>query len=320
MSISAAPSIATRRKERDRQRLRAVAVALVCSGAVGLVEIVIGLVFRLHSVLFEGLHTLADMLDSVVVFWAVRRAAAPPDHDHQYGHGKYESAGAMIEGLVIALTGAWICYRALAALVRGEFQPELDILAISAMALASVFYVFVSRWLMRQWRQLRSPAVYAEAAHLRTHIFITAGLFGGLSAAKLGGWLWMDAVLALGVGVMLLRTAWRVLRPAWGQLTDAALAEEDVSGIRAILECFADEYIEIHGVRTRSAGVEWHLALHLVLRPDSTVQQAHELCDRIEAAVEAQYPDAMLTIHVEPEEHARQRAARADKVFLGRGS
>ena len=319
MSAPAAPSMTSPGNERGRRRIRAVVVALVCSGLVGVAEILIGVVFRLHSILSEGIHTLADMLDSAVVLWAVRRATTPPDRDHQYGHGKYESAAALIEGLAIAVTGVWICQRALAALIRSRFEPQLDVLAISAMALASVFYFFVSRWLTGEWRRLRSPAIYAEAAHLRTHIFITAGLFGGLLAAKLGGWLWMDAVLALGVGAMLLRTAWNVLRPAWGQLTDAALGEEEVSGMKAVLEQFSDEYVEIHRVRTRSAGVDWHVDFHLVLGPETTVQQAHDLCDRIETAVAAQYPDALLTIHVEPARRPRPQEARPGGVYLGGG-
>ncbi|UCG32949.1 MAG: cation transporter [Phycisphaerales bacterium] len=310
----------SRRGERAKRRVRAVAVALLCSGVVGIVEVLIGVVYRLDSVLSEGIHTLADMLDSMVAFWAVRRAADPPDREHQFGHGKYESVAAMVEGLVIAGTGVWICGRSLSALISGRFEPNLDAFAITAMLVASVFYLVVSRWLMRESRQLRSPAVYAEAAHLRTHVVITGGLFGGLLAARMAGWMWMDAVLALGVGLILMRTAWNVTRPAWCQLTDASLAAKDVAAITDVLKDFSGEYIEIHDVRTRAAGVEWHVDFHLVVGPETTVHEAHELCDRLERAVAARFPEAVLTIHVEPQTLAAGRPLRSRQVYLKRGA
>lgn len=304
------------REQRSRRRIRAVSVALVCSGAVAVAEIVIGLVFRLQSVLSEGIHTLADMADSAIAYWAVRRAADPPDKEHPFGHGKFESMAALIEGMVIAATGLWICYRALADLVRGEFHPQLEIWAISAMGAASILYLVVSLWLMGQWRVTRSPAVYAEAVHLRTHVYITGGLFGGLMAARFQGWFWMDAVLALLVGLMLLQTARGVLKTAWEQLTDVALPEEDLHGIKEILQRFCDEYEEIHRIRSRSAGAEMHLDFHLVLCPATTVRQAHDLCDRMEEAVEDRYPDTVLTIHIEPSGQPTTQEIKADKVYL----
>jgi cation diffusion facilitator family transporter len=260
------------------------------------------------------------MLDSAVAFWAVRRAADPPDREHQFGHGKYESVAAMVEGLVIAGTGVWICWRSLSALISGRFEPDLDAFAIIAMLVAAVLYLVVSWWLMREWRELRSPAVHAEAAHLRTHVLITGGLFGGLLAARLAGWLWMDAVLALGVGLMLIRTARNVTRPAWRQLTDASLAANDVAAITDILRSFSGEFVEIHDVRTRAAGAEWHVDFHLVLGPETTVCEAHDLCDRLERAVADRFPEAALTIHVEPQTQVEGRSTRSRQVYLKRGA
>ena len=310
----------SRRDGRAKRRVRAVVVALLCSGVVGVAEILIGIMFRLDSILSEGIHTLADMLDSAVAFWAVRRAAAPPDREHQFGHGKYESVAAMVEGLVIAGTGVWICWRSLSALIRGRFEPNLDAFAIAAMLVASVLYLVLSRWLMREARELLSPAVHAEAAHLRTHVMITGGLFGGLLAARLGGWLWMDAVLALGVGLMLVRTAWGVTKPAWRQLIDASLATTDMDAITGILNRFSREFVEIHDVRTRAAGAEWHVDFHLVLRPETTVHEAHALCDRLERAVADRFPEAVLTIHVEPQPGVAESSSQSSQVYLKRGA
>ena len=123
----------------------------------------------------------------------------------------------------------------------------------------------------------------------------------------------------LGVGLILMRTAWHVVRPAWSQLTDASLAEGDVAAIVDVLKGFSGEYIDIHDVRTRSAGAEWHVDFHLVVRPETTVLAAHELCDRIEEAVESRFPEAVLNIHVEPRAEAVAGVPGSQNVHMKRG-
>jgi len=288
------------REQRARLRVRAVSVAVLCSGFVGITEILLGVIFHLASLLAEGVHTLADMFDSVVALWAVRKSSRRPDREHPYGHGKYESLAALIEGAVVGVMAAGICGNALMILITARRAPRLDTWVIASMAVASVVYWFVSRWMDRIARSTRSPAVFAEAAHLRTHIWITAGLFLGLGTAKIGSWLWLDAVLALGVGLVLARTAWGILRPALAQLTDRALPDRELRRIADELNEFRDEFVEIHAVRSRAAGADRHVDIHLVVDPAMTVRAAHDLCDRIESAIEAKFPDTELIVHVEP--------------------
>lgn len=303
-------------QERGRRRIRAVGVALSCTGLVAVLEILIGLAFRLSSVFAEGLHTLADMLDSAVAFWAVRKAAKPPDRSHPFGHGKFESMAALVEGLVIAATGGGICWSAANTLMVGESQPRFATPAIAAMATASVFYLVISTWLTREAKQTKSPAVLAEAAHLRTHIYITAGLFAGLWIGRVSDWRGMDALMALIVGAALLKTAWDVLKTAFGQLTDQALPEDDLRAIADELEQFRDEFIEMHEIRSRAAGAERHLDVHLVVAPQTTVQASHDLCDRIEQAIADRFPDTFVTIHVEPAEKATGEPAGAGQLLI----
>jgi cation diffusion facilitator family transporter len=301
---------------RGRRRIRAVGVALSCSGLVGAAEIVIGLVFRLESVFAEGLHTLADMLDSAVALWAVRKAAEPPDKAHPFGHGKFESIAALVEGVVIAATGGAICWSATHAFLFGQPAPDFAAPAMAAMAVAAVFYAVVSTWLNREARQTASPAVFAEAAHLRTHIYITGGLFAGLLLGRVLDWPRIDALMALAVGGVLLKTAWEVLKPAFGQLTDRALPEEQLRAIAEELDQFRGEFIEMHDVRSRAAGVERHLDVHLVVSPHMTVRSSHELCDRIEHAIARRFPDTFVTIHVEPAESATEGSDKSGRVLI----
>jgi len=304
------------RQQRGRRRIVAVAVALISGGTVSVAEIVIGLVFRLDSVLAEGLHTLADMLDSVVALLAVRQAARPPDRSHPFGHGKFESVAALVEGVVIAATGGGICWSAFKTLVWGQPRPEFSGAAIAAMAAAAVLYLIVSTWLAREAKQTASPTVYAEAAHLRTHIYITGGLFAGLWLGRALAWPWVDSLMALAVGFALLKTALDVLKPAFGQLTDQALPDADLKAIVQELRQFGDEFIEMHRVRSRAAGVERHLDVHLVVAPETTVRVAHELCDRMERAVARRFPDTLITIHVEPAEKATGDGGSPGQVLI----
>lgn len=275
-------------------------LAVATSAIIGVVQIVVGVWFRLASVASEGVHTLVDMADSLFVWWTMRVATSPPDRSHPFGHGKFESLGAVAEGAVIGVTGVAIMANAVRLLLKPEIRPQYSIPVVVAMGAAAVVYGFVSWVVQRLARKTRSPGLAAEAAHLRTHVYVTAGMFVGLGAGRIFGWAWADAVLALVVGMVLVHTAYHVLRPGVAQLTDEAMPEGDLRRLALLLDEFREEFVEVHHVRSRVAGVEQHVDLHLVLEPDRTVREAHDLCERIEQRVRQVFPELFLTIHTEP--------------------
>lgn len=291
----------------DRTRRRAVTICIVTTATVALAEILIGVLFNLISITAEGLHTAADLFDSLIAYFLVMVASLPADRNHPYGHGKFDSLGALIEGSFVVVTGGWAAFKG-AAILIGYVQPEPrpEGVTVLVMVAASILYIAVSGYVLRLARQTDSPLVYAEAMHLRTHVYITLGLAAGLGLSRVGlaaGWSGadhIDALVAVVLGAYLIGIGVKIVRPGFRQLMDTALPEEDVARIAALLEEFRDDFVEVHGIRTRGAGTDRHVDIHLVVQGDRSVQSAHDLAHHIERRLRDSMPGVRLLVHVEP--------------------
>lgn len=286
---------------------RAVLACVAATTVVSAAEIALGWGYNLLSVFAEGLHTLADLLDSLIALVLVSWAARPPDANHPFGHGKFDTFAGMIEGAFVAASGAWAAWSAIAVLAGWiEQQPRPEAPALIAMLAASLVYVVVSRYVLRIARLTGSLAVRAESLHLMTHIYITLGLCAGLSltaAAQRLNWSgagWIDPSMALALGLFLLLLGARLIGAGAVQLADAALPHAEYDAVIETLREFADEFVEAHAVRTRRSGSERHVDVHLVVQGETSVSASHELAHRIEDRLHTRLPAAVLLIHVEP--------------------
>lgn len=312
-------------------RRRAVVLCIVTTAVVSATEITVGLAFNLISITGEGLHTAADLLDSIVAFILIAIAARPADPDHPYGHGKHDSLAATIEGLAVGITALWILYRA-GGVLLGTLEPEPNpaVITVIAMCVASVVYFAVSQYVLLLADRTDSPAVYAEAIHLRTHVYITAALVVGLLLSRLAlsqQWPYanrIDALVALGLGIFLVITSVRVVARGYHQLVDTALSQGELDVVYNTLDEFKDEFVEVHAIRSRKAGTERHVDIHLVVDAELTVREAHDLSHRIEAGVMHRLPETKLLVHIEPAVgdllEAFLERGRVGAIFASEGS
>lgn len=298
--VSSGPGEITRADIETRRRIRAVVIAIVASVVVSGAEISFALLLGLESLLAEGVHTLLDAVDSVIVLISIVLAARPADRTHQFGHGKFEAVGAAIEGAFMVCAALGIGYRGIHRLVHGLAPERIPTYVFAVMVVASVVYYVISLYLMREARRTRSPAILAEAMHLRTHIFITGGIAGGLLVGALGDWPIVDTLLALGVAVCLIFMAAHVFREVFAQFTDEALPADEIETLGEIVNRYSGSFVEVHGIRTRQSGAERHIEMHLVVMPETTVAAAHELSHTIEDAIVEKWPATRTTIHIEP--------------------
>lgn len=307
------------REDLNRLRRRAVGLCILTTALVAGTEITIGVMFDLISISAEGLHTLADLGDSVVALLLMLVASQPADKKHPYGHGKYDSLAGMVEGLFVAGAGIYAVVKAAGVLMGWiENEPMPSNWAVLAMIAAGVVYLLVSRHVFQLAKRTQSPLVYAEAMHLSTHIYITIGLVAGLFLTRLGQHLqWasagqIDSLVALVLGVYLIGVAVRIIKPALAQLMDTALSGEETREIVEVLNEFRNQFVEVHAVRTRRSGMEKHVDIHLMVPADTSVEDAHHLSHRIEERLLEKYPNTRLLVHVEP------AAGRAWEEYLQR--
>jgi cation diffusion facilitator family transporter len=252
----------------------------------------------------DALETVVNVATAGVAFWTLSIAAKPADHDHPYGHDKAEFFSAVVEAVLIILAAGSILHH---VWVNLRLVHPLDA-PLRGMALNFTATLLNAGWawfLSAQGRRLRSPALLADARHLGTDVVTSAAILIGLVLVLLTGTLWLDSALAVATAVYILWTGVRMLRESLSGLMDAAPDDETLSRIRRTVSLHADGALEAHDLRTRQAGRLTFLQFHLVVPSAMRVDEAHDICDRIEVALKREMEGLIVTIHVEPERKAK---------------
>ena len=258
------------------------------------------------ALLADALESIVNVAAAAAALAAVSFSARPADANHPYGHAKAEYFSAVLEGALIIVAALLILHQAWGAFLapRAPDQAKLG-LAISAVATA-INGIWATH-LMRRGRAMRSPALVADAHHLWSDVVTSAGVIVGVGLVALTGTLWLDPLLAALTAGNILFSGFRLLRESVGGLMDEAVPPATMERIRAIVATEAEGAIEAHDLRSRHAGRYTFLEFHLVVPGSMTVREAHDICDRIEAALKAELDSAVITIHVEPEGKAKQK-------------
>lgn len=255
----------------------------------------------LYSDAMESIVNVATALAALV---AVRIALRPADANHPYGHHKAEYFSAVMEGVMIVVAALLILHKAW----QGFLAPQPLDAPVEGLAINAAASVLNALWcwvLIRQGRKLRSPALEADGRHLFTDVVSSLGVIVGVALAVVTGWLVLDPLLAALVALNILWSGWKVTKESMSGLMDEAAPDHMLATIRGVISREAIGALEAHDVRTRVAGRVTFIDFHLVVPGDSTVENAHCICDRIEAALKDEVPGAQITIHIEPEHKAK---------------
>lgn len=256
------------------------------------------------ALLSDALESIVNVATAVAALVAISVAQRPADQSHPYGHHKAEFLSAVLEGVLIIVAALLILREAWHA-----FQNPREIQAVGmGMAINASAGVLNAIWcsiLIRQGRRLRSPALVADGKHLLTDVVSSGGVLLGVGLAVATGWSILDPALAMLVGVNILWSGWKVMASSVSGLLDEAVPEKTLVTIRDIISDKTSGALEAHDLRTRHAGAVTFIDFHLVVDGQTTVSDAHDICDRVEASLKAKLPDAQITIHVEPEHKAK---------------
>ena len=270
------------------------------------------------AILTEAIHSMIDLIASVVAFVSVRKADEPADAEHPYGHAKVESLAAAIEGMLILVGAGIIIYEATHRLVAGA-EVEALWVGIAVMGFSVVANLVVSTVLMRQARQHDSPALEGDAAHLRTDALTSAGVLVGLAVVELTGIVAFDSITALVVAAAIVVAGLRIVRRSSGVLVDEALPDAEMDRIEAaIAAARTQEVAGYHKLRARRGGSRRYIDLHVQYRSGTSLERAHELAHAMRDEIETAIPRSEVLIHAEPETSLRDpRRARSGPFRAG---
>ena len=252
----------------------------------------------------DALESTINVVTASIAWQAVRIGARPADSDHPFGHHKAEYLSAVVSGVLIVLAAILILREAAASLLDPS-ALRLDGTGMAVAVLATIVNLVWARFLIRESARRRSPALGADGRHIMSDVWTSLGALAGLLLVLATDWRSLDAVMAILVGLNIFREGWKVIRTSVDGLMDKALDEEEGARLRAVILANAGGAMEVHDVKTRSAGAVRFAEFHLVVDGAMSVAESHAICDRLEEALQAVLPDLQVTIHVEPG-HERQ--------------
>lgn len=283
---------------RDRLLKLATTVSVSVASTLAVLKLAAWLVTGSAAILSSLLDSLVDVAASGILLISVRHALRPPDRSHRYGHGKAEPLGAIAQAAFVGGSALLLIFESAGRFITPEPVTEVPI-GIAVMSISLVATVLLVVFQRGVARRTGSTAIEADRLNYVGDTATSVVVLAVLVIGQRPGWLWLDPAAAIGVALWLLVSAARIARRAVDHLMDRELPQEDRVRIAAIVRS-DPEVAGLHDLRTRSAGGTRFIELHVEMDGSLTLWQAHTVCDRLEAALSAAFPDAEVILHQEP--------------------
>jgi cation diffusion facilitator family transporter len=259
-------------------------VAYVVTGSVGLLS--------------DAVESIVNLVGAVMALSMLTVASRPADEDHSYGHSKAEYFSSGVEGTLILVAALSIGIAAGRRLVAPQALEQVGIgLAVSVCA--SLVNLAVALLLRRAGRQYHSITLEANAQHLFTDVWTSAGVIAGVTAVAATGWLRLDPIVALLVAANILWTGTTIVRRSVLGLMDTALPPQELAAVKAALDRHLSDGVEYHALRTRQSGARRFVSFHVLVPGEWTVHRGHELLEDVEARIRAAVPNVTVFTHLE---------------------
>jgi cation diffusion facilitator family transporter len=251
------------------------------------------------SIRADAVHSVIDLSGAVIGFIGIRISAKPPDERHAFGHGKAENiAGVVIAGLIFVAAGT-IAYQAVRRLIFGG-TLELVTLGIYITVAVIVINVIISWYALRVARSTDSVALEATAYDMLADVLSSVAVLVGLILVRVTGLSIVDPIVALLVAILIAVAAYRTMKRSFGGLMDTRLPESEEEAIRSCIMEHTGQVVAFHELRTRKAGSQRYVYLHLVMPKNASVDEAHSVCDHLEQDIGKRLQRSSITIHIEP--------------------
>ena len=265
-------------------------VAWLLTGSVGLLS--------------DAAESVVNLVAAVIALLALRWAIKPADEEHAYGHAKAEYFSAGVEGALILVAAIGIAVTAIDRLL--DPQPIDDVgVGLAVSAVATSINLGVGYMLLRAGRRGRSIILEADGKHLITDVVTSLGVIVGVAGVALTGWERLDPLIGLAVGANILLAGAGLIRRSGAGLMDRALSEPEVHQIDEILERFRRDGVAFHALRTRQAGSQAFMSVHVLVPGSWSVQRGHNMAEAIETELRARLPYLTVLTHLEPAEDPR---------------
>lgn len=263
-------------------------------------KLALGIFGRSQALVADAVHSLSDMSTDVAVLFGVKFWSAPPDESHPYGHKRIETLVTAAIGFFLGFVAIGIGYNALMSIWTEQAGQPSWIALIGAL-LSIVFKEFVYRWTVAVGKQVKSPAVVANAWHHRTDALSSIPVAIAIAAAAINpSWAFLDYVGAAIVSLFILHTAWGIIRSTLAELIDQGVSKEEHERLTDLAKA-TPGVVSVHAIRTRRMSSALYVDLHVMVNGYMTVEKGHEIAKEVKQNLLTNHPDVMdVVVHLEP--------------------
>ena len=287
-------------RQRNKATRKVLWITFFLNLLVAMAKSLIGLISGSVSMIADGVHSLFDSFGNVVGLAAVSFAGKPADRTHPYGHGKFETYGSLIIGILLLFAAFGVGSTAVSKLVSQNYSAQISYLSFIIMVLTLAVNVFVAVYERRSGHKYNSELLIADASHTLSDALVSIGVIFGLILVAVG-FPMADPIAALIVTVVILLTAFDVFKSAFATFTDKARLPDDI--VEKIALSFPSAIL-VHKIRSRGREGEIYADLHIVVDPNLPVEKAHNLAHDVERAIEQEFDNVVeVLVHIEPGEN-----------------
>jgi cation diffusion facilitator family transporter len=278
-------------------KVKTARLSIISNTLLIIMKVAVGIISGSVSIISEAIHSSMDLVAALIAYFSVSVSDNPPDSKHPYGHGKVENISGVIEAILILAAAALIIIEAVKKLLGEEIVLEKLWIGSVVMGISAVVNIIVSRRLYKVARETRSVALEADALHLKTDVYTSAGVAVGLLLILITDIKWLDPVVAILVALFIIRESFERLRRAFWPLLDSSWGEDEIVELETKLNHMGVNY---HELRTRKAGNYRFIDIHVEVPGGESVGNAHKYCDMIEDELTTTFENLNVTIHIEP--------------------
>jgi cation diffusion facilitator family transporter len=289
-----------------REKIGVARLSIISNSVLIIAKLAIGTIMGSVSIISEAAHSGVDLMAAVIAFISVHKSGKPADPEHPYGHGKIENISGTVEAILILLAAGWIIYEAVMRFLHPRPLESVG-LGVAVMLFSCLVNLAVSSRLFKVGERTDSVALKADAWHLMTDVYTSAGVMLGLFAIWIAEialpgkhFHWIDPLAAIAVAMLIIHAAWGLTVQSARDLLDVALPPEEMAAIKEVI---ASMYPDVHGwhkLTTRKSGSFRFIEFHMLVEPNMTVARSHRITDEIYLMIKERLPNATVTIHVEP--------------------
>ena len=258
-----------------RAASRVTIIGMILDAVLGVIKVIAGALFHSQALLVDGIHSFTDVASDLVVLGVMKVSRQEPDDDHPYGHQRIETFGTLVLGSILIAVGAALAWENILRLIEGgvDTVPGWPVLVAAAVSVAGKEWIF--RYTRHVGLKIRSDLIIANAWHSRTDAFSSVVVLISTAGAMLG-MVWLDVFAAVVIAGIIIHIGWKFTWDSVKELVDTGLSQEDTELLKNIARD-TDGVRNVHELRSRRMGHDILLDIHLVVRPEISVSEGHQI-------------------------------------------